>query len=296
MRIGIDLGGTKIEGIVMDASGVVLERKRVATPTHQGYKKILTAIHELVVDLETGYGNRCRVGIGTPGAISARTGALKNSNTLSLNGKPIRQDLEDLLQREIRIENDANCFALSEAIDGAAAGHDVVFGTIMGTGVGGGIVINKRLHQGPQHIAGEWGHNVLFPEGRACYCGHRGCVETYLSGPGLIAEWQFQSGRSGSITAEEIVASAQSGDDLCCSVMDSYLDYFGRALSAIINILDPDAIVLGGGMSNLQELYSEGVHRISSYVFNDELTTPILSNLHGDSSGVRGAARLWSES
>jgi fructokinase len=293
MRIGIDLGGTKIEGIVMDTSGLVLERKRVATPTHEGYEKILAAIHDLVVDLETGVGNRCRVGIGTPGAISARTGALKNSNTLSLNGKPIRQDLEDLLQREIRIENDANCFTLSEAVDGAAAGHDVVFGIIMGTGVGGGVVINKRLHEGPQHIAGEWGHNILIPEGRACYCGRRGCVETYLSGPGLIAEWQLQSGRSGSITAEEIVAGAQGDDDLCCAVMDSYLDYFGRALSAIINILDPDVIVLGGGMSNLQELYSEGAHRILRYVFNDELTTPILSNLHGDSSGVRGAARLW---
>ena len=293
MRIGIDLGGTKIEGIVMDTSGLVLERKRVATPSHEGYEKILAAIHDLVVDLETGNGNRCRVGIGTPGAISARTGALKNSNTLSLNGKPIRQDLEDLLQREIRIENDANCFTLSEAVDGAAAGHDVVFGIIMGTGVGGGVVINKRLHEGPQHIAGEWGHNILIPEGRACYCGRRGCVETYLSGPGLIAEWQLQSGRSGSITAEEIVAGAQGGDDLCCSVMNSYLDYFGRALSAIINILDPDVIVLGGGMSNLQELYSEGAHRILRYVFNDELTTPILSNLHGDSSGVRGAARLW---
>jgi fructokinase len=296
MRIGIDLGGTKIEGIVMDTSGLVLERKRVATPTHEGYEKILAAIHDLVVDLETGNGNRCRVGIGTPGPISARTGALKNSNTLSLNGKPIRQDLEDLLQREIRIENDANCFTLSEAVDGAAAGHNVVFGIIMGTGVGGGVVINKRLHAGPQHIAGEWGHNILIPEGRACYCGRRGCVETYLSGPGLIAEWQLQSGRCGSITAEEIVAGAHGDDDLCCSVMDSYLDYFGRALSAIINILDPDVIVLGGGMSNLQELYSEGVQRISSYVFNDELTTPILSNLHGDSSGVRGAARLWPES
>lgn len=296
MRIGIDLGGTKTEGIVMDASGLVVERKRVVTPSHKGYENILTAILDLVVDLESGYGNRCTVGIGTPGAISARTGRLKNSNTLSLNGKPIRRDLEDLLQREIRIENDANCFALSEAIDGAAAGHDVVFGIIMGTGVGGGIVINKRLHKGPQHIAGEWGHNILVPEGRPCYCGRRGCVETYLSGPGLSAEWQQQSGRSESISAEEIVARAQGGDDLCCSVIDSYMDYFGRALSAIINILDPDAIVLGGGMSNLQGLYSEGVHRVSKYVFNDELSTPVVPNLHGDSSGVRGAARLWPNS
>ena len=297
MRIGIDLGGTKIEGIMMDDSGGIVKRKRVTTPPRKEYEQILYTIGDLVTDLETSLGTgseqRYRVGIGTPGSLSAANQTLKNSNTLSLNGKPVKLDLENLLQREIRVENDANCFALSEAMDGAAAGRNVVFGVILGTGVGGGIVIGRRLHQGPQHIAGEWGHNILIPNGRPCYCGRRGCVETYLSGPGLVAEWQHLSGRGTITTAEEIIAGTLCNDDLCQSAMDRYLDYFGRALSAVINILDPDAIVLGGGMSNLQDLYTEGVHRISKHVFNDEFTTPIVPNLHGDSSGVRGAAWLW---
>jgi fructokinase len=292
MRIGIDLGGTKIEGIVMDARGRILHRERVGTPA-SGYVDIVAAIGQLVLDLESRCSRSCRVGVGTPGALSARTGGLKNSNTLALNGKPIKNDLEALLGREIRIENDANCFALSEATDGAARGRGLVFGVIMGTGVGGGIVMDGRLHSGPQHIAGEWGHNVLVPEGRPCYCGRRGCVETYLSGPGLVAEWTEHGGDPAEASAEQIVARAVEGDPGARSVMARYLDHFGRAMASVINILDPDAVVLGGGMSNVRALYGSGRRNIERYVFNDELTTPVLPNLHGDSSGVRGAAWLW---
>lgn len=293
MRIGIDLGGTKIEGIVMDACGRIVHRKRVSTPTNGVYAEIVSAIGDLANELESRSGERCSVGVGTPGALSARTGRLKNSNTLSLTGKPIKQDLEIMLDREVRLENDANCFTLSEAIDGAASEHGLVFGVIMGTGVGGGIVIDKNLHSGPQHIAGEWGHNTLVADGRPCYCGRRGCVETYLSGPGLVAEWAEQSGARGSATAKQIVELALNGDEHCRSAMEKYIDYFAQAMAAVINILDPDAIVLGGGMSNLRVLYESGRRRIADYVFNDELTTPILPNRHGDSSGVRGAAWLW---
>lgn len=293
MRIGIDLGGTKIEGITMDATGRIVRRIRTPTPRTGSYREILNAIGNLVNDLETGCEDRCSVGIGTPGALSARTGRLKNSNTVSLNGKPVKQDLETLLDREIRMENDANCFTLSEAIDGAAKGYRVVFGVIMGTGVGGGIVFDSKLHPGPQHIAGEWGHNTLIPDGRPCYCGRRGCVETCLSGAGLVAQWAEDSGSAGVVSAEEIVKLAMAGDSHCRAVLDGYLDHFARAIAMVINILDPDAIVLGGGMSNVQALYEDGRQRIGNYVFNDELATPILQNRHGDSSGVRGAAWLW---
>ena len=292
-RIGVDLGGTKIEGIVMDPSGRITHRNRIPTPRSGIYQDILDSLGKLVVDLETSCGERCSVGVGTPGAVSSLTGALKNSNTLSLNGRPLKQDLESLLEREVRVENDANCFALSEATDGAAAGYGVVFGVIMGTGVGGGIVIDKRLHPGPQHIAGEWGHNTLVPDGRLCYCGRRGCVETYLSGPGLVAQWKEDGGTAGAVSAEQIVQQAATGDERSRSTMERYIDHFSRAMATVINILDPDAIVLGGGMSNVQALYADGRQRIGSYVFNDELTTPLLPNRHGDSSGVRGAAWLW---
>ncbi len=292
LRIGIDLGGTKTEGIVMDARGAILTRERRPTPQREGYDAILNTIRDLVLDLEREALGPCRVGIGTPGAISTRTGFLKNSNTVCLNGKPIKQDLERLLNREIRIANDANCFALSEALDGAAQGKPVVFGVILGTGVGGGIVVNGQPVEGLQHIAGEWGHNVLEPDGPVCYCGKRGCVETLLSGPGLTRDYA-QHGGDPAFDARAIAKRAQAGDAAAEAAMQRYLDRFGRALSVVINILDPNAVVLGGGMSNIARLYTEGRDHVARYLFNDELHTPILCHRHGDSSGVRGAAQLW---
>jgi fructokinase len=292
LRIGIDLGGTKTEGVVMDDDGRILARERRPTPQVDGYEAILDNIRAVVLDLEQKAGATCRVGLGTPGALSARTGCLKNSNTVCLNGKPIREDLERILARPIRIANDANCFALSEALDGAGRNDAVVFGVILGTGVGGGIVFHGKLHEGPQHIAGEWGHNVLEAGGPPCYCGKRGCVETFLSGPGLVLDYVTHGGDPAHDT-HVIVARAAEGDDRAEGAMQRYLDRFGRALSAVINILDPDAVVLGGGMSNIARLYTEGRERVERYVFNDELRTRILPHVHGDSSGVRGAAQLW---
>jgi fructokinase len=293
LRIGIDLGGTKTEGIVMDTRGAILHRERRPTPQADGYEAVLQNICGLTRELEDRAGRKCVLGIGTPGAISAKTGCLKNANTICLNGKPMKQDLERLLEREIRIANDANCFALSEATDGAGRGAEVVFGVIMGTGVGGGIVVHGRLIEGPQHIAGEWGHNVLEADGPPCYCGKRGCVETFLSGPGLLREYRAHGGEALHDTAH-IVALADARDATAEAAMQRYLDRFGRAMSVVINILDPDVIVLGGGMSNIKRLYTEGRHAIEKYVFSDELRTNVLPNVHGDSSGVRGAAQLWS--
>jgi len=292
-RIGIDLGGTKTEGIVMDTAGAILFRERRPTPAAQGYEAILDNIRAIARHLETQAGGaRCPVGIGTPGATSAVTGALKNSNTTCLIGKPIRDDLEKLLDRPVRIANDANCFALSEALDGAGLNEPVVFGVILGTGVGGGIVVNGRLIEGLQHIAGEWGHNQLEADGPTCYCGRKGCVETLLSGPGLVRDYVANGGKQG-LDAKAIVAAAAAGDAAAEAAMQRYLDRFGRALAVVINILDPHAIVLGGGMSHIARLYTEGRERAAQYVFNDELRTKILPNVHGDSSGVRGAAQLW---
>jgi fructokinase len=292
LRIGIDLGGTKTEGIVMDARGAILARERRATPQADGYETILDNIARLVSDLEARAGEPCTVGIGTPGAISAKTGCLKNSNTVCLNGQPLKQDLERRLAREVRIANDANCFALSEALDGAGEGAPVVFGVILGTGVGGGIVVNGRLVEGLQHIAGEWGHNVLEVDGPPCYCGKRGCVETFLSGPGLARDFQASGGEP-SLDARTIVARAGAGDALSEAALQRYLDRFGRALAVVVNILDPHVIVLGGGLSHIARLYAGGRERVTRYVFNNELRTQILPNVHGDSSGVRGAAQLW---
>lgn len=292
LRIGIDLGGTKTEGIVMDRDGRILVRERRPTPRADGYHAIVDNIATLVADLERRAETTCRVGIGTPGAISSRTGCLKNSNTVCLNGMPVKQDLERRLAREIRIANDANCFALSEAIDGAGRGHAVVFGVILGTGVGGGIVFREHLHEGLQHISGEWGHNVLEPDGPPCYCGKRGCVEAFLSGPGLARDFQ-NTGGDPTLDARAIAELAAAGNRLAEASMQRYLDRFGRALSVVINILDPDAIVLGGGMSNIAQLYTDGRERVARHVFNDELRTAILPHMHGDSSGVRGAAQLW---
>jgi fructokinase len=290
-RIGIDLGGTKTEAILIDDSGQILLRERRPTPASDGYHAILDNIADLVGTLEQSVDATATVGIGTPGAISTRTGLLKNSNTVCMNGMPVKTDLENRLARTVRIANDANCFALSEAIDGAGKDGSAVFGVIMGTGVGGGIVLHRQLHEGLQHIAGEWGHNVLEPDGPPCYCGKNGCIETFLSGPGLVHAYR-QAGGSDDDT-KTIAAKAASGDRRAEDVMRQYLDRFGRALSVVVNILDPDVIILGGGMSNIERLYTDGREALARWVFNDELLTRVVRNAHGDSAGVRGAAWLW---
>lgn len=292
MRIGIDLGGTKTEGVVLDNKGSVLLRKRVETRQSEGYRAILNDIVQLVRHLESEIGEQCLVGLGTPGAISTVTGMMKNSNTTCLNGQSLFGDLQVLLNRPLRIANDANCFALSEALDGAGKGHNVVFGVIMGTGVGGGVVFNGQLHQGHQHIGGEWGHNILELDGPDCYCGQKGCIETLISGPGLAADFHRYGGDI-SLVASDVVALAVQGEALAEAAMQRFFDRFGRALAMVVNILDPDVLVLGGGLSNVARLYSEGREQVARYAFNDEFITPILKNVHGDSSGVRGAAQLW---
>lgn len=292
MRIGIDLGGTKTEGIVLDPGDAEIVRRRYPTPIDGGYPAILNAIVSLVDELEEHAGASCRVGIGTPGALSRKTGRLKNSNTTCLIDQPLQGDLSALLKREIRIENDANCFALSEALDGAGRGQAVVFGMILGTGVGGGIVVNQQLLTGLQHITGEWGHNPLYPNGPRCYCGRRGCIETFLSGPALAAEYARRGGDP-TTTAQTIAALAEDNDPLAQDVLSGFFNYFGQALATIINILDPHIVVIGGGLSCIDALYSRGREAAAQYVFNDEFATPIVSNINGDSAGVRGAAQLW---
>ncbi len=297
MRMGIDLGGTKIEAIVLDDAGSVRFRERVPTP--QGdYAGTLAAIGGLVARAERAAGAACTVGIGTPGAISPASGLMKNSNSTVLNGKPLKQDLEQLLGREIRMANDANCFALSEAVDGAAAGAEVVFGVIVGTGCGAGVVVRGHALTGPNAIAGEWGHNPLpWPNdderpGPACYCGKHGCIETWLSGTGLANVFAAEIGDR--LQAPEIVARAEAGDAVCEASLQRYEDRMARSLAHVINILDPDVIVLGGGMSNVRRLYDNVPKLWGRYVFSDRVATRLVAPLHGDSSGVRGAAWLWS--
>lgn len=295
MKLGIDLGGSKIEIIALDNQGVELLRRRVATP--QGdYSATLHAIENLVHSAESELGQRGSVGIGTPGTISKATGLLKNSNSIHLNGKPVLQDLETLLQRKVMISNDANCFALSEATDGAASGASVVFGVIIGTGVGAGIVVNGRVLTGPNGIAGEWGHNSLpWPAadelpGPECYCGQKGCIETFLSGPGMMKLHQKDTGEA--LSPEVIVARAEVGDKACVLSMQHYENRLARSLAHVINILDPDVIVLGGGMSNIERLYSNVPQLWTRWVFSDRVDTRLVKNKFGDSSGVRGAAWL----
>jgi fructokinase len=295
MKLGIDLGGTKIEIIALADDGVELLRRRVATPQND-YLETLQVIAGLVRDAEAELGQRGSLGIGTPGALSRATGRLKNSNSVALNGQPILQDLKSLLQREISISNDANCFALSEATDGAAAGAAVVFGVILGTGVGGGIVVNGHILTGPNAIAGEWGHNPLpWPEARelpglACYCGKHGCIETFLSGPAMMRQHQLDTGAS--LGSAEIVQRAAQGDPACERSLRTYEQRLARSLAHVINILDPDVIVLGGGMSNIERLYASVPALWGDWVFSDRVDTRLVNNLHGDSSGVRGAAWL----
>lgn len=288
--IGIDLGGTKIEGIVLSPEGEVVERERIPTEQDGGYEHIVGRIVGLIEELRRHAGGTELVGIGTPGSLSARDGTLKNSNTLCLNGKPLRADLETELGHTIAIENDANCFALAEALLGAARDGDVVFGVILGTGVGGGIVVHRRIWAGPQHIAGEWGHHSIDPNGPHCYCGQRGCVEKLLAGPAL--EEAYRDGGGDSITAAEIAARASAGEVCASGALDGYLRLFGRAMANLISILDPSMVVLGGGLSNLDVLYSRGRNEVAARIFNDELRTPIVKNELGDSAGVIGAALL----
>lgn len=292
MRIGIDLGGTKTEGVVLDSGDAEIVRRRYPTPIDGGYPAILDTMVSLVNELEEHAGAPCRVGIGTPGALSRKTGRIKNSNTTCLIDQPLQADLSALLKREIRMENDANCFALSEALDGAGQGQAIVFGMILGTGVGGGIVVNQQLLTGLQSITGEWGHNPLCPDGPRCYCGRRGCIETFLSGPALVADYARRGGEP-TTTAQTIAALAEDNDPLAQGVLSVFFNYFGQALATIINILDPHVVVIGGGLSGIDALYSRGREAAAPYVFNDEFATPIVSNINGDSAGVRGAAQLW---
>ena len=294
-KMGIDLGGTKTEIVVLDAADRPVYRHRVATPAHS-YAEILAMIEAEVGRAEAEIGASARVGIGIPGALSPKSALLRNSNTVSMNGQPFLRDVEARLDREIRIENDANCFALSEARNGAGRGHSIVFGVIVGTGTGGGIVVDGKLLEGPHAIGGEWGHNPL-PWHRpadgepACYCGKRACIETFLSGPGLARNFADRFARQAG--SEEIIAAAAAGDTDCIAMLDTYHDQMARALAHLINILDPNAIVLGGGMSNIESTYREVPKRLPRYVFSDFVATPLLRADHGDASGVFGAALLW---
>jgi fructokinase len=296
VRIGVDLGGTKIEAIAIDRQGGVLGRRRVPTPRGD-YEASLRSIAALVTGLEGSPGKRARVGVGMPGAISPATGLVKNANSVWLNGRPLAEDLARLLPRPLRFANDANCFALSEAVDGAAAGARSVFGVIVGTGTGGGIVMDGRVWTGPNAIAGEWGHNPLpWPgdderPGPACYCGRRGCIETFLSGPGLAADHEAATGEA--IEPDRIVARAGAGDPRAEASLRRYEDRMARALASVINVLDPEVIVLGGGLSNLARLYESLPRLWPRYVFSDRVDTHLRPPRHGDSSGVRGAAWLW---
>lgn len=295
MRIGIDLGGTKIECIALDNRGETLKRHRVSTPAND-YRRTLKAITDLVTEFEQALEPATSVGIGMPGAISMLTGKVKNSNSVCLNGQPFKEDIESMLQRKINIENDANCFALSEAIDGAAQDAALVFGVILGTGVGGGIVINGKVINGPNAIAGEWGHNPLpWPDqselpGHLCYCGKSGCIETWLSGAGLTRAYQQMTGQLQS--ADTISELARQGDEHAELTLSSYETRLAKSLASVINILDPTVIVLGGGLSNIQRLYNNVPGIWSRYVFSDQVKTRLYPAKFGDSSGVRGAAWL----
>jgi len=296
IRIGIDLGGTKIEAVALGEDGDLLARHRVPTP-RDDYEGTIAAIVGLVQRIEGDLRVRASVGIGMPGAISPATGLVKNANSVWLNGRRLAEDLVGALGRPVRLANDANCFALSEAHDGAAAGSPVVFGVIVGTGTGGGVVVHGRVLTGPNAVAGEWGHNPLpWPRadelpGPACYCGQRGCIETFLSGPGMARDHRQTTGEN--LTAVEITARASSGDEAAEATLARYEERMARALASVINVLDPDVIVLGGGMSNIDRLYTSVPRLWGRHVFSDRVDTRLVPPRHGDSSGVRGAAWLW---
>jgi fructokinase len=306
MRIGIDLGGTKIEGVALADDGREAARRRVATP-RDDYDGTLSAIAALVSDLEraaraggTRQKDRVTIGVGIPGAISGKTGLVKNANSTWLNGRPLDRDLQARLPHPVRVANDANCFALSEAADGAGAGARVVFGVIIGTGTGGGVVVDGAVLEGPNRIAGEWGHNPMpWPDaterpGPPCYCGLTGCIETFLSGPGLARD--HERGGGARLNAEEIAARAAQGEPAASATLARYHNRMARALGSVVNILDPDVIVLGGGLSLIDSLYVEIPRIWGQFVFSDAVDTKLIRARHGDASGVRGAAWLWSAS
>jgi len=293
LRIGVDLGGSKIELLALDSQGHERYRKRVPTPRGD-YGATVKTLTALVGECEEALGTQATVGVGIPGAMSLATGRIKNANSTCLIGRPFKQDLEAALGREVRMANDANCFALSEAIDGAGRGARVVFGVILGTGVGGGVVVDGRVLTGPNAIAGEWGHNPLPLPREAdlplpvCYCGRQACIEAYLSGPALARD------AGAGIEAPQILARAAQGDARCEAALARYEERLARALAAVVNVLDPDVIVLGGGLSNMDRLYANVPRLWLPYVFSDLVSTRLARHVHGDSSGVRGAAWLWS--
>ena len=290
-RIGIDLGGTKIEGIVLDDQGKELFRQRIETQQEFGYRHILNRIGELYSELAGKIRTQPHTfGIGTPGAVSRRTGLLKNSNTVCLNGQPLKADLEKLLDRQVEIQNDANCFAMAEALNGAGRGKELVFGVIMGTGCGGGIVHKGEVIMGHQAIAGEWGHMSIAPDGPLCYCGKRGCVETYISGGGAEARYAEKFGAKKRF--RDIEKDFYAGDARAIEFMQTFFHNFGRAMGNLIGILDPDIVVIGGGVSKFDALYTQGVAEVAKLVFSDSLETPIVKHQLGDSAGVIGAALI----
>ena len=296
MQIGIDLGGTKIEGIALANARLVVPGRRVVTP--RDYEGTLDAIARMVARIEAEAGCSGTVGVGIPGVVGRANGLVKNANSVWLNRRPLLADLEATLARPVRVANDANCFALSEAVDGAGQGHETVFGVILGTGVGGGIAIRRRIHEGPNQIAGEWGHNPLpwmtdqeYHAAPECYCGKRGCVETFLSGPAFERDYARVTGVSRA--GQDIVRAAADGETHAVRTLERYQDRLARALAAVIDVLDPDAVVLGGGMSNLPGLAPAVAAALPAYVFSDTVVTRVVRHTHGDSSGVRGAAWLW---
>ena len=298
MHIGIDLGGTKTESIILDENGKEVERLRKETP--KNYNGTLDTICELVKYLEEKYKTKCSVGVGTPGALSKETDCIKGGNSTWLNGRPLKKDIELRLNRKIFFENDANCFALSEAYDGAGSKHEIVFGVIIGTGVGGGLVIDKKIINGFNNITGEWGHNQM-PVGsndkwnrHDCYCGKKGCIETFLSGPGFSKHYYDLFNEK--LDARIIQENANNGDEKALEFIFLYLDYLARGLAQVINIIDPGAIVLGGGVSNMKQIYGNINAKLKKYVFSDTVNTEVVKNKFGDSSGVRGAADLGRKS
>jgi len=287
-KIGIDLGGTKIEGILVDETFETIERKRIPTNQNDGYDSILQSIKNLILELTHESDEKFSIGICTPGALSLNSGLIKNSNTQCLIGKDLRNDLRNILDHDVSIENDANCFALAEARLGAGKNSNIVFGVIMGTGVGGGIIIDGKIHHGRTNIAGEWGHHCLHNEGNGCYCGNRGCVETYISGPALEKNWSQLSNLNQSLP--EIIQNTDNPNFV--NWKKTFLDNFGLSLANVIDILDPDMIILGGGVSNIDFLYDEGKNLVYEKVFSDIIDTPIVKNKLGDSAGVFGACLL----